>query len=300
MGDSDAGFSIEPKGSVSEWQLGVLQHVRELGPDHETTLVARLNLAHHRGLAGDVVAALVDSEIVAARCQAVLGDAHPATLGALAMRAYHLGATGDRPGAVAIYERLIPALRHHLGADHMVTLSARYYLAAYRDWTNLSHAAVEAYQGLLADYRRVVGMDHLSTAHIADELAKWQTMADEDVELSRELHLDFEASDLGVDELTDEDRDDVLVAVEEFRLGRVHLVSTVDEWLDRVADVTRRLGADHEEAFDARRQRAVARMIAEDRAGAEAELDGLLADQIRALGPDDDRVRRTRAMRDGL
>src|SRR3990170_4439959 len=106
-------------------QVELLGLLRQLGPEHETTLTVRLNLAHARGTEGDPVAALIDSEIVAERCATVLGPTHPVALSAAGVRAHWLGATGDRAGAVAAYEKLLPDATSFLGGDDPTTLSVR-------------------------------------------------------------------------------------------------------------------------------------------------------------------------------
>jgi hypothetical protein len=300
MGQPNPRFSTESVGGLAEWQQWVLQYLRQLGPDHETTLTARLNLARERQETGDVWGALIEVEFIVARCVAVLGATHPVTLGALGQRGFLLGATGDRAAAVAAYERLVPELTHQLGADEAVTLSARYYLAAYRDWTELAAAAARAYEALLTDFRRVLGDAHPTVALIADELAKWRAKADEDAELYRELSVDFTASDLGLDgdELDTEDVDAAQQEADEFIERRSRLVEVVDEWLAEVADRGRRLGHDHDEVLDARRSLAVARIDAEDVTGGLAEFDALIADYVRMFGATVPRTLRLRYERE--
>jgi hypothetical protein len=294
MAEPDPRFTTDPIGSLTDWQHWVLQYLRELGPDHETTLTARLNLAYQRQEAGDALAAMVDVELTAARCVEVLGDSHPITLAALAHRANLLGVNGDRPAAVVALERLLPELDHYLGADNALTVTARYYLATYRDWTNLALAAARGYETLLADYRRVLGADHPTVGVTAAELAKWRTKADDDAALYRDLNADFTASDLGLaaDELDSDELDEAQQAANEFISARAHLVEAVDESLEEVADKSRRLGPDHDEVLAARRQLAVARLDADDVAGGLAEFDALVADYTRLFGASAPRTRR--------
>src|SRR5687767_14459215 len=117
-------------------QVELLGLLRQLGPEHETTLTVRLNLAHARGTAGDPVAALIDSEIIAERCASVLGPTHPVALAAAGVRAHWLGTTGDRVGAIAAYEKLLPEVTRFLGDDDPTTLSVRLDLTGFRDWTD--------------------------------------------------------------------------------------------------------------------------------------------------------------------
>jgi hypothetical protein len=302
MADPDPRFTTDPIGNLTDWQHWVLQYLRELGPDHETTLLARLNLARQQQEAGDELSAMIDVELTSARCLAVLGAGHPTTLGALALRAYLLGTTGDRAAAVTAYERLLPELRHQLGSDNVLVLSARYYLAAYRDWTELALAAAHAYEALLTDYRRVLGADHQAVEVIAAELAKWRTKADEDAAVYRDLNVDFAASDLGLadDELDPEEVEQAQHVAEEFISERAHLVEAVDDWLDEVADRSRRLGPDHDDVLDARRWLAVARMGAEDAAGGLAEFDALVADYTRMFGASAARTLKLRSERESV
>jgi hypothetical protein len=293
MTESELRFTTDPSGSLTDWQRWVLQYLRELGLDHETTLLALLNLAHQRQQAGDALAAMIDVELAAARCELVLGVGHPVTLAAQAQRANLLGVNGDRPAAVAALERLLPELVHYMGPDHVLTVTARYYLATYRDWTDLALAAARAYEALLADYRRVLGADHPAVAVIAAELARWRSKADDDAALYRDLNRDFAASDLGLDE--DElDEDELLDAqegAEEFISERAHLVETVDEWLAVAADKSRELGPDHDEVLAARRCLAVARLDAGDVVGGLAEFDALVAVYTRLFGAPSPRTR---------
>lgn len=99
-----------------------------LGPQHESTLAARLALAEARQNAGDTVGAIGDAGAVLDARREVLGSEHPDTLavaGAVARWRFLLGDID----AVDQLRELIPAMVRVLGAEHPDTLRAGHVVA---------------------------------------------------------------------------------------------------------------------------------------------------------------------------
>lgn len=198
-GTPRASATLQSPESVADWQQQVLACVRAFGADHETTLSARANLGHRRGLAGDPIAALVDLEIASGRCLSVPGADNATTVGTTGLRAYWLGQTGDRAAALAAYDKLWPQAVRTLGADDLTTLSILHGYNDIRDWTDSPGSAVAAYEGLLTAYTRVLGSDHERTATVAEALERWRVEVADLADTAREIYTDMELRESGRD-----------------------------------------------------------------------------------------------------
>lgn len=282
---SDDAVVGQPPESVADWQQQVLACVRSFGADHETTLSARANLGHQRGLAGDPIAALVDLEIASGRCLSVLGADHPTTVGVSGLRAYWLGQSGDRAAALAAYDTLWPQAVHTLGADHLTTLSIRHGYSDLRDWADSPGSAVAAYEGLLAAYTRVLGPGHAITATVAENLERWRVEVADLAGTAREIYTDMELHESGGDTLSEDQRRRVDDQVEAVISAEQSDVEGVVELQTDVDELTRDRGPDDPEVLKARRMLAGQKMVAGDIEGGLADYQAVVTDHGRVLGP---------------
>lgn len=281
---SDAGTGT-PRDSVADWQQRVLEYVRQLGADHEATLSARANLGHQRGLAGDVIAALVDLEITSGRCLAVLGAENPTTVGVSGLCAYWLGVSGDRAAALAVYDRLWPQAVRVLGSEHLTTLSIRHGYSDLRDWDDNPGGAVEAYEELLDAYTRVLGPDDPTTTAVAAALERWRVEVADIADMARGIYTDMELAESGVDELSEDQLRRVEDQVEDFISADQSDVDGVVELQTDVDELTRERGSDDPHVLQVRRMLAGQKVIAGDVDGGLAEYEAVVRDHIRVLGP---------------
>ncbi len=282
---ADDASDGQPPESVADWQQQVLDHVRQLGADHETTLAARANLAHHRGLAGDPIAALVDLEITSARCLSVLGADNPTTVGVSGLRAYWLAISGDRAAALDAYDRLWPQAVRTLGPDHLTTLSIRLGYSDLRDWEDNPGGAVAAYQELLDAHTRILGSDHPTTATVAATLEHWRAEVADLANIARDLYTDMELDESGRDELSEDQRRTVDDQVEEFISASQSDVDGVVELQVAVDKLTRQRGPDDPEVLEVRRMLANHKVTAGDIDGGLADYEAVIRDHTRVLGP---------------
>lgn len=274
----------QPQEPVAYWQQRVLEYARQLGADHESTLSARANLGHQRGLAGDPIAALVDLEITSGRCRAVLGADNPTTVGVSGLCAYWLAISGDRAAALAVYERLWPHAVHILGPDHLTTLSIRNGYSDLRDWTDNPGGAVAAYQELLDAYTAVLGPEDPTTTAVAAALERWRIEVADLTDMARDIYTDMELNESGVDELSEDQRRKVDDQVEGFISADQSPVDGVVELQTDVDDMTRERGPDDPRVLDVRRMLAGQKIIAGDVDGGLADYEAVIADHTRVLG----------------
>jgi hypothetical protein len=279
----DAAAGQQPE-SIADWQLWVLNYVRQLGPDHETTLTARASLGHSRGLEGDPVAALVDLEIAIDRCLAVLGADHPTTLVVSDVRAYWLAASGDRAAALAAYDRLWPQAVRVLGPDHVTTVEIRYRYCEFRDWTGNLGGAVAAYEELLAAFTRIHGSDHPTTAAVAAKLEGFRFDVEFFADVARDGAIAEALEESGGEPLSEEQLAIIDDQVEELMDAEQSAVDGVVELQGFVDKDTRERGPDDPRTLDTRRALASQKITAGDIEGGLADYEAVIADHIRVLG----------------
>lgn len=289
MSDNSTGSGSHqrPEESVAEGLRQVLDHVRELGPDHETTLAARANLANQRGLADDPITALVDLEITTDRCVAVLGADNTVTLAAAGMLAYWLARNGDRDAALTEYERLWPRAVSKLGPDHLTTVSIRHSYSDIRDWADNPGGAVQAYEEILAANTGNLGPDHPNTTAAATTLEYWRTALNDLADMARDIYADEELHESGNDELSREQHVKVDDAVAELIGGFDSEVDGVVELHTVLATLTRERGPDDREVFDTMGALAGQKLTAGDIAGGLTDYESLISDLTRVYGPAD-------------
>lgn len=289
MSDHAAGSGSrqQPEKSVAYWLQQVLDHVRRLGADHETTLAARANLGNQRGLAGDLTASLVDLEITTDRCVAVLGDDNATTVASAGLRAYWIARSGDRAAALAAYERLWPHAVAILGPDHLTTLSIRHSYSDIRDWADNPGGAVHAYQEILAANVRNLGPDHPNSIAAAATLEHWRAEVDDLEDMARDIYADEELYESGNDELSELQRMTVDEDVAELISGHESAVDGVVELHSLLVNLTRERGPDDPEVLETRGALAGQKLTAGDIDGGLADYETLINDLTRVHGPTD-------------
>ncbi|OBG67154.1 hypothetical protein A9X05_07610 [Mycobacterium sp. E3298] len=153
--------------AVQKWQS---VHAA-LGPQHESTLAARLALAEARQNAGDTLGAVGDAGAVLDTRREVLGSEHPDTLavaGAVARWRFLLGDIG----AVDQLRELIPAMVGVLGAEHPDTLRAS-HVVAYVEYPHEDAATrLVRWVRLCGAETRVFGVEHEVTLSAAYMVAQ--------------------------------------------------------------------------------------------------------------------------------
>ncbi|GAT01185.1 hypothetical protein [Mycolicibacterium fortuitum] len=288
------GAPQQPDASVAHTLRQVLDHVHRLGADHETTLAARANLGNQRGLAGDLTAALLDLEITADRCTAVLGTDNPITMATAGMRTYWLARSGDRAAALAEYENLWPLAVSALGPNHPTTVSIRHSYSDIRDWTDNPGAAVRTYEEILAANIDNLGSDHPNTTAAAATLEHWRTELDDLADMARDIYADEERSASGNAELSAQQQARIDDDVAELIGGSDTAVDGVVELHTVLAALIRERGSDDPEVFDTRAALAGQKLTAGDVDGALSDYAKLIADLSRVYGPADRRTFKAR------
>lgn len=151
--------------------IDVVRSKRLLGPDHEATLRARVNLAEILRDAGQLARARRYQEALLRVMRQRLGDAHNDTLIARANLAETMRVQGDLSAARVHQEDVLDARRHSLGDDHLDTLRARGNLAnTIRDQGQLAEA--RRHQEIVFDLmQRRFGNEHQRTLDARLKLA---------------------------------------------------------------------------------------------------------------------------------
>ncbi|MFF3787459.1 SAV_2336 N-terminal domain-related protein, partial [Streptomyces sp. NPDC001933] len=129
------------------------------------------------GESGQVTAAAIHFQHLAATAHHRLGPDHPDTLSARGSLAFWRGEAGDAAGAVEAFAGLLTDQERVLGHEHPHTLSVRNDLASCRGRAGDVAGAVEAFAGLLTDQERVLGHEHPSTLVTRGNLAFWRGRA---------------------------------------------------------------------------------------------------------------------------
>jgi hypothetical protein len=144
------------------------------GPEHPDTLVARANLGHWTGAAGDAAGARNQFAALLPVEKRVLGPEHPRTLadggGGLAR---WTGEAGDAAGARGQLAVLLPVLERVLGGEHPDTLTTRHNLALWTGEAGDAAGARDQLAALVSIQERVMGREHPDTLIVRNDLARW-------------------------------------------------------------------------------------------------------------------------------
>jgi hypothetical protein len=124
------------------------------------TLVARRELAHWTGMAGDAAAARDQCAELVPATETILGPKHPATLAVRLELAQWTGETGDAAGARSLCVGLWPVAEWILGPEHPDALAVRCELARWTREAGDGPAARDQCAALLPLLERVLGARH--------------------------------------------------------------------------------------------------------------------------------------------
>ena len=143
------------------------------GPEHPDTLIARGNLAHYTGKAGDAAAARDQYAALLPIRERVSGPEHPDTLNARGNLARYTGEAGNAGGARDQYAALWPIHERVSGHEHPDALTARAHLARWTGAAGDAAAAQDQFAALLPIFERVRGHEHPGTLITRAGLAHW-------------------------------------------------------------------------------------------------------------------------------
>ncbi|WP_129843292.1 tetratricopeptide repeat protein [Streptomyces sp. RFCAC02] len=290
----------DPAAAAREFAGLLADFVRVLGPEHPQTFAVRADLADWRSEADAPDGAVPEAEDVLGACRRVLGPTHPETLHALQVVAKNRRAAGDTAGAAAAYEDLIDVRRRVLGPDHPETLRARGTLADLRSEDADPADAVADHEELFADHLRVLGPEHPRTLDVRGRVLTARGEAGDPAGAAAaygELLQDYQRL-LGPDHM------ETLVA----RTTYAGLLAQAKEYArsaatyERVLTAGRRIWSpEHFATLMIRGCLAEMRSHVDgDPASGLPAFDALLADCVRALGPDHYVTDATRAYIAGL
>jgi hypothetical protein len=143
------------------------------GPEHPDTLLARGNLAHWTGAAGDPAAARDQYAALLPIRERVSGPEHPDTLTAHADLARYTGEAGDAAAARDQYAALLPIYERVSGPERRGTLTVRAHLARWTGEAGDPAAARDQLAALLPIRERVSRPEHPGTLIARAGLARW-------------------------------------------------------------------------------------------------------------------------------
>jgi hypothetical protein len=143
------------------------------GPEDPAALIARHELAHWTGQAGDAVAARDQFAALLPVYERVLGPDHHDTLAARSNLAYWTGQAGDAAGARDQFAALLPVYERVLGPDHPGTLATRSNLARWTGEAGDAAGARDQFAALLPVRERVLGPGHPDILTTRASLAYW-------------------------------------------------------------------------------------------------------------------------------
>ncbi|MGV9563240.1 FxSxx-COOH system tetratricopeptide repeat protein [Streptomyces sp. NPDC003480] len=137
--------------------------LRQLGPDHESTLRTANYLARAHDDTRDHEGARALDEDTLQRRRRLLGEDHPATLATASNLAIRLAALGQTEEARTLGEDTVTRQRRVLGEDHPDTLATAYNLAIWLAALGQREEAHALGEDTLTRRRRVLGEDHPDT-----------------------------------------------------------------------------------------------------------------------------------------
>ena len=291
-----AGESLRKLGLIMEsrahWEIMVSTATRVLGPDHASTLTARVGLAQWRAETGDPAHSVTDFQYLLKDLRRVLGFDHPETLRARIKLACARGNAGDPVAAVAELEGIFVDLLSVGGPDQSLTLEVREHLARFRGITGDLAAAISTYEDLLVDVVRIFGPDHSQTLDLRDYLAQWKQASGDSTGAIAALE------GLLVDRLRimGADHPATLDTRYDLAFGRGlggDLTGALRDLENVLADMLRILGPEHSETFNTigiRFDIARWKLRTGDFTGATGILQELLDYYVRVFGPDHPRA----------
>jgi hypothetical protein len=259
--------------------------VDRLGPDHPDTLLARHDLAHWRGEAGDPAGAAEAFEQLLVDRLRVLGPDHPATLTTRHSLAVSRARAGDPATALPALEQLLADSLRLLGPDHPYTLINRHEIANGRGQAGDWAGAVRAFEQLLAARLQVLGPNHRDTLLTRHDLAHWQGEAGDPAGAATAFDR-LLADQLRVLGPNHRDTLNTRHSVAFWRGQAGDPAGAAEAFEQLLADSLRLFGPDHPGTMGTRHDLASCRGAAGDRAAAVQVLEQLLSDRVRVLGPD--------------
>ncbi|WP_063762360.1 tetratricopeptide repeat protein [Streptomyces sp. NRRL F-5123] len=242
------------------------------------------------GDSGQVAAAVVHFQNLAAATSRYLGHDHHDTLNARDVLAHWQGEAGDPAAAATAYAELLDDVVRVLGPDHPSTLRVRNNLAHWQGEAGDPAAAVTALAELLDDVLRVLGPDHPSTLTTRANLASWQGYSS----LAATALADLLKDRLRV---LGPDHPDTLITrnnLADWQGEAGDPAAAVTAHTELLKDRLRILGPDHPDTLITRNNLAHWQGKAGDPAAATTAYTELLDDVLRVLGPDHPDTRRTR------
>ena len=144
-----------------------------LGSEHRRTLVARANLAHLTGEAGDAARARDQIAGLLPKFERVFGTKNPTTLIARVELARWTGEAGDTLAARDQLTELLPVLERNVGPEDRAILAARQQLARLTGEAGDAPAARDQLTELLPALERDFGPEHPFTLVVRSDIAWW-------------------------------------------------------------------------------------------------------------------------------
>jgi hypothetical protein len=156
------------------WQLIARAYEEDdaYGPEHPDTLIARANLGHWTGEAGDAAGARDQLAALVPIQERVMGREHPDTLTIRHNLARWTGEAGDAAGARDQYTALLPVMER-VSPDYPYTLAARARLARWTGEAGDAAGARDQLAALLPILERVLGPEHPETLVARRQHAYW-------------------------------------------------------------------------------------------------------------------------------
>ena len=255
------------------------------GPEHVDSLVARNNLAHWTGQAGDPAGARDLFAQLLSLSERVLGAEHPDTLAARHNLARWTGLAGDPAAAREQLAQLLPLSEPVLGAEHLDTLNSRHQLAYWTGEAGDPARARDLFARLLPVREQVLGVEHRATLGTRHQLAYWTGNAG-DPAAARDLFaplLPLSEQVLGADHPTTLTTRHQLA----YWTGNAGDPAAARDQLIALLPLSEQvLGAVHPTTLTIRHALAGFTGLADDPSEARDQLAELLPDRNRVLGPD--------------
>lgn len=268
------------------WASWLPAFVRSVGQLHPDTLRARAQLAHWRGVLGDLRGAATEYQAVAADRESLLGPRHRDTLLARASAARWRGESeiGYATAAAAELDSVYNDMREELGETDRDTLTTLNNLAHWRGQSGDPAAAAAAMEQFVRDWGVTHSADKVGLLIARSNLASWRAQASGDayaaVSTLEDL-LEASTQQLGA---TDPTTLGIRNNLADWRGEAGDAAGAVVEFERIARDRKETLGADHPDTLRARNNLAAWRARASDVPRAVAELDQLAKDQARVLG----------------
>lgn len=290
-----AGLSLLHAGlhqeAVAHWTEDLEANLRELGPEHESTLAARANLAAALSQAGRAAEAAVLQKQVAVEFERLRGADDPATLTARSNLASSYTEMGLHNDAETLKEQVLAARERVLGVLHEDTVRSRNNLALTYEITGRFEEALALKERVVAERAhldgpgRPGGPDHPETLTARAALASGYARAGRVAEAMKieEEVLAARERVLGPDH-RDTLNSRVALASSYAQAGRPEVA--VPMQVQAAADLRRVLGFDHPDTLSAMANVAVSFRRAGLHDKAVRLSERVLAGRSRVLGRD--------------